>query len=151
MFWVYNKLKNMKHELQYLASKLCSKGVSWCYYYYEVFLLLRPAAACRNQKTEVSIFPTHATLSHIFAFVKTTFFPTWTLHFQFCMSNSCVSFKIRLRSNAISIKELLTLLNRYILVLTGMVQWVEHCSTKQTANSAIPGQGTCLGCRLVSI
>ena len=31
------------------------------------------------------------------------------------------------------------------ITLTGVAQWVEHCSLNQKAASSIPGQGTCLG------
>ena len=32
--------------------------------------------------------------------------------------------------------------------LTGVVQWTGHCPADQSINSPIPGQDTCLGCRL---
>ena len=33
-----------------------------------------------------------------------------------------------------------------LLVLTGVVQWIEHQPENQRVTGSIPSQGTCLGC-----
>ena len=120
MLWVYNKLIKMK-----LAPKICSKSLLLSLSWWSTFTT-NACCTLRNWKTEVSIFPTHLSLSHICAFVKAVCF-TWLpflllllqlflFFLNLCMSNSCSSIKAKLKSNVIIIKELLTLLNRYVFV-----------------------------------
>ena len=38
-------------------------------------------------------------------------------------------------------------LNSSISALTGVAEWIGHCSANQKVASSTPSQGTCLGCR----